>query len=48
MYAWADVAARTEQVYDDVFAVPARSTWERLVRCVPSRATLPRVAQRWR
>jgi phosphatidylinositol glycan class A protein len=34
MYSWADVARRTERVYDDVFDVPQRSTWERMVRCV--------------
>ena len=34
MYAWSDVAERTEKVYDAVIEVPHRDTYERLSRCV--------------
>ena len=34
MYAWSDVADRTEMVYTNALASPRKDTYERLSRCV--------------
>jgi hypothetical protein len=36
MYAWSDVAERTEIVYSNAMASPRKDTYERLSRYVPS------------
>jgi phosphatidylinositol glycan class A protein len=36
MYAWSDVAERTERVYDRAIATPEKNPGERLARCVIS------------
>jgi phosphatidylinositol glycan class A protein len=35
MYAWSDVAERTEAVYSNAMASPRKDTYERLSRYVP-------------
>lgn len=39
MYAWSDVARRTEVVYERAMASPRKDTYERLTRYVPRHTT---------